>query len=146
MLWKWAVLIKIMRELSSKKKNINSLLLASRITGSIIAGSFGLFGISHIIQAIYRDESYLPMNDPWQGVVMTTAILLVMAGYLISWKKEGIGGIIMIIAGLSVCLPFIIILGNFGALLFGLPLTIAGLLYVIYWNDMSKSKKIKSPK
>lgn len=77
---------------------------------------------------------------------MTAAITLFMLGYLISWKREGIGGIIMIIAGLSVCLPFIIILGNFGALLFGLPLTIAGLLYVVYWSDMSKSRKINFPK
>ncbi len=69
---------------------------------------------------------------------MTLVAFIFLLGYFISWKNEGIGGILMILAGLFVSLPLIIIQGNAGSVMFGIPLTASGLLYILYWFDKRK--------
>ncbi len=49
-------------------KKFNSLLIASRITGSLVAGLLCLIIIPKIIEAITREGSYLPENNSWEGV------------------------------------------------------------------------------
>jgi len=120
------------------RKKANGLLIASRILGSIVTGLFSLFLIPTMIEGITREESYLPKENPWEGVLMTAGTILLIAGYIISWKKEGLGGSLMILAGLTVSLPFIILSGNYGSLIFAIPFIASGLLYVIYWTDLRK--------
>jgi hypothetical protein len=120
------------------RKKTNGLLIASRIFGSIVTGLFSLIMIPTMIDGITRESSYLPKENPWEGVLMTAVTILFIAGYIISWKKEGLGGAIMILAGLTVSLPLIILFGNYGSLIFAIPFIASGLLYFIYWMDMRK--------
>ena len=133
-----------MKASHTKKQKINALLLASRITRSVIRGMLPLIFIPHIIESTTREEPYLPENNPCVGIIMTALGPIYLLGFIISWKKEGIGGILMVLAGLTVCIPFIIIEGNIGALIFGIPLAVSGLLYCVYWDDMCKSVTFES--
>jgi hypothetical protein len=127
-------------KISVQKNKYRDLLLASRITGSVVTGLFSLIIIPYVIEGITREESHLPENNPWEGVLLTVGTCLLIIGYIISWKSAGIGGLLMVLAGLTVCVPFILIQGNMVSLIFGLPFTVAGLQYIIYWNDLRKSR------
>jgi hypothetical protein len=122
------------------RKKANGLLWASRIFASVIVLFFALFVIPDIIEGITREGHYLPENNKWEGVIMTIWFILLVIGYIISWFKELSGGIIMILAGLTVSLPFIILAKNFGSLIFGGTSIAAGLLFLIYWRDMRKMR------
>jgi hypothetical protein len=122
------------------RKKANSLLWASRIFASAIVLIFAFFFIPAIYEGITREGSYLPENNKWEGVIMTVWFIMLVAGYIFSWIKELPGGIIMILAGLTVALPFIILANNLGSLIFGGASIAAGLLFIIYWRDMRRKR------
>jgi hypothetical protein len=123
-------------------------LLKCRVFSSIIAVPFSLFAIADIIGTINKSEgnfmqdmNYEDMN--YEGIIMTIVIFSFIVGYLISWINEGIGGSLMIFAGLLISIPLIIIDGNIGTLIFAIPFTGLGVMYVMYWDGKRKFKKLK---
>jgi hypothetical protein len=127
------------------RKKANALLWASRIFASAIVLFFALFFIPSIIGSITREESFLPENNKWQGVIMTIWFIMLVTGYILSWFKEGLGGLVMILAALTVSLPFIIFASNFGSLIFGATSFAAGFLFLIYWRDMRRKRASGQP-
>jgi hypothetical protein len=121
------------------RKKANGLLWASRIFASIVVAFFSLFIIPDIIAGITRG-SFLPAINKWEGVIMTIWYIILLIGYILSWIKEGLGGVIMILAGLTVTLPLIIFSHNYGSLISGIPSIVAGSLFLIYWRDMRRKK------
>ena len=85
-------------------------------------------------------EGYYMQNMNYEGIIMTSVIFLFLTGYLVTWLNTGIGGVLIILAGLLVAIPLIIIDGNIGTLIFAIPFTGSGLLYVVYWYSKSKLK------
>ena len=80
----------------------------------------------------------------WEGQVMTAMFLIFMIGYAIGWWRRLWGGIIILLAALLLMGPFIILQGNLGSLIFGLPLLIVGILYVlVYWSEKRGSVQEK---
>ncbi len=71
---------------------------------------------------------------------MTIWFFMLVTGYIFSWFKEGLGGVIMILAGLTVSIPFFIFTINFSSLIFAIPSIIAGLLFLIYWWDVRRKR------
>jgi hypothetical protein len=69
---------------------------------------------------------------------------LLLVGYILAWIKEGIGGTIMVLSGLTVSLPYIIFSDDnslfINLLILGFTIIVAGLLFIIYWRDMRKKK------
>jgi hypothetical protein len=121
------------------RKKANGLLWGSRIFASVVIVFFGLFAIPDIINGIVREGHYLPQNNKWEGVIITIWFCLLASGYILSWIKEGPGGIIMFLAGLTVLIPFII-KNNFGSFLFAIPSMAAGFLFIIYWRNLRRKK------
>lgn len=67
----------------------------------------------------------------WEGYVMTAMFLSYMIGYAISWWRSLWGGIVIVLAALVVSVPFIVIQGHFNSLIFGFPVFIVGVLYLV---------------
>ncbi len=70
-------------------------------------------------------------NETWQVLVMYWTYIVFAIGFSIVWKNKLIGGLIIILASLIQMGPFLIIDGNLGSLIFGLPMLIAGILFLL---------------
>jgi hypothetical protein len=127
---------------NQNRNKATGLLWGSRIFASVVVVFFGLFAIPDIINGIIREEPYLPQNNQWEGVIITVWFCMLAIGYILSWIKEGLGGLVMILAGLTVMLPLIIFAKNTGSLIFGATSIAAGLLFLIYWRDMRRKQQL----
>jgi len=116
-------------------------LIISRSVGSIIAIPFGFFAIADVISTIQNAEGHFMQNMNYEGLIMTSVILLFLTGYVATWIHTGIGGVLIILSGLLVAFPLIIIDGNIGTLIFAIPFTGSGLLYVVYWHSKRQLKR-----
>jgi len=65
---------------------------------------------------------------------MTAMFLVYMIGYAIGWWWTLWGGIVILLAGVLVCVPFILIEGNYGSLVLGIPQFVVGILYIWVWR------------
>ena len=110
---------------------------AARVIG-IIVGAFWV--ISLIASSIAEFGTPVPI----EGFILAGLITINVAGVIIAWWKEKIGGII-IVAAVSLCTFSYITAGHneILAMLFsGFPFLISGILFLISWW---RSKIIYSP-
>jgi hypothetical protein len=113
-----------------KKKS--TLLAIARIFATLLAIMFLIALAPKLIDhymAVCKGEK--PMLDSgWGGIVMELTLYIFLIGYGISWWRKCAGGVIILVASLVQMAPFLIIEGNMGSLIFGIPLLVAGLLFV----------------
>jgi len=105
-----------------------ALLIVTRILASLLAMFFiATFGpkIFEGIIEIYRGE------EGWEGIVMMLTFLVFIVGFILSWWKKCWGGIIILLASIIQMAPFLIIDGNLGSLIFGVPLFVVGALFLL---------------
>ena len=126
------------------KRYSKDFLVVGRSIGSIIAVPFAFFAIADVISTINNSEGNFMQDMNYEGIIMTIVIFLFLAGYIISWINEGIGGSFMILAGLVISIPLIIIDRNIGTLIFAIPFIGTGAMYVTYWKSKRKFSKLKS--
>ena len=70
-----------------------------------------------------------------EGFILGCLILLAFAGVVVAWKRERRGGIIMLIAGFSLCIFAYVTAGShkgFAMLVSGVPFLISGSLFLAY--------------
>ena len=111
---------------------------AARVIG-IIIGAF--WTISLIASSIAEFGTPVPI----EGFILAGLITINVAGVIIAWWKEKIGGIIIVAAAVSLCTFSYIEAGHnkILAMLFsGFPFLISGILFLISWW---RSKKVYSP-
>jgi hypothetical protein len=105
----------------------------ARGTGTLLAVFFLLAFLPKIISLLSGTSS--PMGAEagreWEGQIMMAMLLMYMTGYAIGWWRSLLGGIVIILSALIVSVPFIVIQGHFNSLIFGLPIFIVGILYVV---------------
>jgi hypothetical protein len=105
----------------------------ARGAGTLLAAFFLLAFLPKIFSLLSGTSS--PMGTvagrEWEGQIMEAMFLMYMVGYAIGWWRPLWGGIVIILSALLVSVPFILIQGHFNALLFGLPIFIVGVLYVV---------------
>ena len=121
-------------------KTPNNLRIASRIFGSVIIGLFILMATLEIFEAFSDKGYYFPKEDALMFVIVNVSAVLLIAGFIISWKKEDLGGVLIIIASLAISLPSIIRDGNYNSLIVAIPLIAAGLLYLIYLREKRRKQ------
>ena len=114
--------------LPSKKSGTQ--LLIARIFASVLAFLFIIIFVPKLIGEIIDAYDGKAFFDGWQGIVMEVTFFVFIAGYIMTWWKKCTGGIIIILASLIQMLPFLIIEGNTGSLIFGIPLLVSGVLFV----------------
>ncbi len=67
----------------------------------------------------------------WEGLVMELTFYIFIIGFIVSIKRSAIGGIIILMASIVQMGPFLIIDGNMGSLIFGIPMVICGVLLLL---------------
>ena len=115
---------------SSLRKR-NTLLIVSRVFATVLALFYFVSFVPKLIDQYFcSGENHIVSDGSWEGWVMELTFWIFFVGYTTSWFKKFAGGIILIIASLVQMLPFLIIDGNLGSLIFGLPTLIAGILFL----------------
>ena len=109
-------------------KNQKVLLLITRILASLLALFFLLaFGPKFFqeLADIFNGEA------GWGGLVMMLTFVVFIIGFIYSWWKYCTGGVLIFLASIIQMGPFLIIEGNLGSLIFGIPLIVVGPLFLI---------------
>ncbi|MBA7542003.1 hypothetical protein ES705_34319 [subsurface metagenome] len=127
-----------MAEEKSKLRTFRIIVLS---LGTLLAIFFLLAFVPKLISMIMGTSPELPSGRQWEGNVMTAMFFIFMIGYAIGWWHLIWGGVIIILSAFLVSLPFIIIQGNYGALIFGIPQLVIGILYILL-DKMEKRKSI----
>ena len=102
------------------------------ITSKILGSLFALFYLFIVYLYFFgtNPEPPLPPDRAWEGVLMGVVGITFFVGYLITWLKPKVGGIIIIISGLIILGP-LLVQGNIGVFIFAIPLWISGILYIL---------------
>jgi hypothetical protein len=114
----------------------------ARLTGLVAAGLFVAF--------LFMSGTMVLPSLTWgpQGIPLFIALVAAIAGVLIAWKWELVGGILSIVGSLAIMA--LVCAGSGGdmlfcALLFTLPILVAGLLYLgCCWRKRSVSRAQKA--
>lgn len=123
-----------------KPKKRKTLLLITQILATVLVLFFGFALVPKIIGEYIGYFNGEGLHDAgWEGLVMELTFYVFLAGYIFSWWKKCTGGIIIILASIIQMAPFLIIDGNLGSLIFGIPLLIVGVLYVTNCKNSSSS-------
>lgn len=90
-----------------------------------------------MIESGLRLVPVLPWTQP-QGMPLFVVLLAAVAGLLLAWRKEAVGGVIAV--GGALVILGLVYLGSgptmlLGALFFTLPLLVAGCLYLGCWRS-----------
>jgi hypothetical protein len=75
----------------------------------------------------------LPIGREWEGRVMIAMFATFMAGYAVGWWRPLWGGLLIILAACIVSIP-LALQRNYGSLIFGIPLLVIGVLYVVRYR------------
>ena len=110
-------------------------LLITRILASIFAVFFILAFLPKLVSGVI--EAF--RSGEWEGMVMKYTFYVFLAGFIVSWWKKCFGGWIILFASIIQMGPFLIIDGNLGSLIFGIPLFVIGLMFLLYCLDRSRS-------
>lgn len=115
-----------------KPKKRKTLLLITQILATVLVLFFGFAIVPKIIGEYIGYFNGEGLHDAgWEGLVMELTFYVFLAGYIFSWWKKCTGGIIIILASIIQMAPFLIIDGNLGSLIFGIPLLIVGVLFTV---------------
>jgi hypothetical protein len=121
-----------MKTLTNKQpKRKDLFLLIIRILASLLAIFFILAYVPKLVGEVLDVFKGEPIYKGWEGLVMETTFFVFLAGYVISWWRKCWGGLIIVLASLIQMGPFLIIQGNLGSLIFGVPLFVVGALFLI---------------
>jgi hypothetical protein len=112
-------------------KDMRTLLIAARVIASVLALFFIVAFVPKLIQEIIDVTQGKDAFNGWEGIVMELTFLVFIIGYIISWWRVCQGGIIILLASIVQMGPFLIIDGNLGSLIFGVPLLVSGVLFII---------------
>jgi len=99
------------------------LLISARAIGFIIVFIFLVLVVAQIVMAFQDAEVAAGIK---KRDYFTFALVFIAAfSYFLSWRHEGLGGLIMVLAGLGISA-----LSNWR---FGIPFFVVGQLFVLYW-------------
>ena len=73
----------------------------------------------------------------WKDYIFFEIVFVASIAYVLSWRHEGLGGLIMTLSGVAI--------SYFSDWKLGLPYFIVGQFYVLYWFLKTSGNKIKKP-
>lgn len=122
-----------MEEIIQKPKPNKILIIISYSFSSLLALFFIVAFVPKLIDeyiGIIRgtEQSYF---EGWEGIIMELTFYLFMIGFITSFKKRCAGGLIILLTSIVQMGPFLIIQGNIGSLIFGIPLLVSAILFLI---------------
>lgn len=103
--------------------------------GSLLAG---ILLFAFVPKLFSRSTSTSPAAE-WEGRVMIAMFVTFLLGYAVGWWRLLWGGLLILLAALLVSV-LLSVNGNFGGLIFGIPLFFLGALYLLlYWSERRAS-------
>jgi len=128
------------------KENINNkskkgLLWTARIIGTIIVAYWLLMGIGY---GLSESEPFT-----WESAVITILIIASTMSMVAAWRREKLGGIMLVIVGVAFCIFAVISAGHnhlFAVLISGVPFIIIGSLFLISNNLKNTPKHYEDKK
>ncbi len=112
-----------------KKKKV--LVNITIILASLLLLFFSFALLPKLIQGIIDDGLKSFYTGNWGGLVMTWTYIVFIISLIIVWWYKLIGGILIVLSSILQMAPFLIIEGNLGSLIFGIPLLVVGILVLI---------------
>lgn len=104
-------------------------LMLARIIGFLITGVFILFMVPEFISILEKQDTF---SEFWTFIFYILAIIYGI-GFLISFWKVGLGGLIQLITSMAIILFGLLDTKEFGVF-FLIPLLFPAILFLIYWK------------
>ncbi|WP_461629926.1 DUF7670 domain-containing protein [Labilibaculum euxinus] len=105
-------------------------LIVARIIGFLITGIFMLFMVPEFIALLSNETAG---NEGWILLFYLLSIAY-GCGFLISFWKVGLGGLLLVISSILITLYAFINSNSWTVLLLFIPLSFSGILFLIYWK------------
>lgn len=126
--------------MSGKYDNIGAIRKVALGGGTALAIFFLLAFVPKLI-SVFEGSSPPPRpGTEWEGDVMLATFAAYMIGYAIGWWRRLWGGVVILLAALIVSVPFIVIQGHFNSLIFGVPILVVGVLYLVLHREESRKQ------
>ncbi|MBN2357195.1 hypothetical protein JXO59_13855 [candidate division KSB1 bacterium] len=129
--------------MSEKNSKIRSFRIIVLSISSLLALIFILAFVPKLLADISGEAPTPQPGMAWEGQVMMAFFVIFMIGYGIGWWRSLWGGILLVVAALEVAIPFYL-QGNPGGLIFGVPVAILGLFYIML-HRMERAEKTVVP-
>lgn len=105
-------------------------LMLARIIGFLITGVFILFMVPEFISILKKQDTF---SEFWTFIFYILAIIYGI-GFLISFWKVGLGGLIQLITSMAIILFGLLDTKEFGVFFLLIPLLFPAILFLIYWK------------
>lgn len=105
-------------------------LMLARIIGFLITGVFILFMVPEFISILEKQDTF---SEFWTFIFYILAIIYGI-GFLISFWKVGLGGLIQLITSMAIILFGLLDTKEFGVFFLLIPLLFPAILFLIYWK------------
>jgi len=113
----------------------------ARILGSV-SGAFWVLALTLSTIVEYKKGVEPAPEAKLEGTILGFLIAIVVIGVIITWFKEGIGGVITVIGAIALSIFSYISAGHnkiFAMLISGVPFLVAGILFLIGWRRTKRS-------
>ncbi|MFH1296114.1 MAG: hypothetical protein ABIJ04_02430 [Bacteroidota bacterium] len=111
--------------------------LIIRIFASLITLFYLLVLVPKFIQTLLGDSPESPPDASWEGNMVTIGFLVYVLGYILTWWRGLVGGIILVAAGAIMFASHMVAaqgeLEFVPFLVFSGPMIFVGALYIIFW-------------
>ena len=115
--------------------------MLARGVGTLLAVFLLVAFLPKILSKLVEGSHVFPQGREWEGQAMLAMFLIYLIGYAISWWRPLWGGIFICLSAAAVSAPFIIIDGHYNSLMFGVPLFIVGVFYLLLHSLESREKR-----
>ncbi|MBC8314837.1 MAG: hypothetical protein ISR57_06015 [Bacteroidales bacterium] len=111
--------------------------LVIRIFASLITLFYLIAFVPKLIQMLLGDAPERPPGADWEGSMVTVSFLIFILGYIVTWWRGLVGGIIIAIGSILMFLTHMMSAsGEFEFLpffVFSGPMLLCGILYLVFW-------------
>ncbi|NQV03195.1 MAG: hypothetical protein HQ542_11150 [Bacteroidia bacterium] len=122
---------------STPSRNIKTTRLVITIFASLITLLYLVAFVPKLIQDLLGESPASPSDGSWVGSLVTAGFLVFILGYILTWWRGVIGGIIIVFAGaLMFTSHMVAASGEFEFLpflIFSCPMILVGILFIIFW-------------
>jgi hypothetical protein len=117
---------------NKSRKKYHPILITAIVLGTLLLFVLLLAFLPKIYDSyILRGESLAA--DGWEGLTIIGMFIGYVIGYVVVWFNRLIGGVIFLITAVAEMSIFLIVDGNTGSLIFGLPILLVGILFIASW-------------
>lgn len=120
----------IMEIPESIKKKYNALWVTAMVLGTLLLIILLISFLPKIYSELFMEKSFIMDDWGWEGTVVIGMFIGYVIGYILVWWKRLIGAIVFLLTAILEMGIFLIVDGNTGSLIFGIPILVVGVLFL----------------